>query len=109
MSVLAKRGQFELSMPFSMRVALLQSCSRGTQSGREACGSADQYTVLRPRASEATAVPMPSPPITWSQSCRLGSKMKFSSSISRQRVPLSCKPVKSVCWLPSAGSPEPTE
>ena len=44
------------------------------------------------------AVPIPSPPITWL-------KVVGIAGESRNRVPLSCSPVKAIAGLPFAGSP----
>src|SRR6185503_20416568 len=64
--------------------------------------------TLVPFESFDTAVPKPSPPWIWFHA--FGRSERYDSVwLTRNRVPLSCNPVNTICAVPNTGSPDPTE
>ena len=91
---------FEKSGPAFQPVPWLQVVTGSVVQTMRVDGSDDQYAFDAPE--RASAVPMPSPPMTWLNVVGL----PIATLRSRKRVPLSCKPPKTTFSSPAVGSPD---
>src|SRR5262249_47420702 len=104
----AMRNQARISAPLTTRVAREQSTLDPARQATRPPSATPQSVPLVPLLSAATAAPKPSPPRHRLQG--LGKFERYASvSLTRNRVPLSCMPVRTYCAEPNDGSPEPTE